>query len=187
MPDHDDCPNQPEMLEEVELNTPESKHSAAWRYLRDMDTSLVSETEQNSVEIRIGLYWLHKMGIACLVFGFAFLIMYSFQFLGPQLKLMIGCAVSAVLIVFGERMARNENQKWFGQGLIAGGWSLGYFTAYAAYFVPSVHLISSLVFETLLLMAVAAGALISALRARSEVMSILFATATILISGLGPF
>jgi uncharacterized membrane protein len=102
MPDRDDCPNQPQMLEEVELINNENKHAnsenkhiAAWRSLLGMDQSLNSRTAQNSVEIKIGLFWLHKMGIACLVFGFAFLIMYSFQFLGPQLKLMIGAAVSA--------------------------------------------------------------------------------------------
>jgi hypothetical protein len=60
------------MLEEIELiQPPEGKQSAPWRHLRDNAKSLATQSEKNSVEFKIGLYWL---GIACLVYGFAFLM-----------------------------------------------------------------------------------------------------------------
>jgi hypothetical protein len=139
-----------------------------------------------SLETKIGLYWLHKLGVGSLVFGIVFLITYSFHLLGPAFKLLIGLAVSALLIVFGERMARKETERWFGHGLMAGGWSLAYFATYAAHYLPDVRIVSSLFLETILLMAVAGGSLVSALRARSEIMSmvsITLAIASILLSG----
>jgi hypothetical protein len=79
MPDCDDCPNQPELLEEIELiSTSEGKHTVGWRHLRDMARSLAAPAEHNLVELRIGLYWLHKVGFVCLVCGLAFLILCSF-------------------------------------------------------------------------------------------------------------
>lgn len=143
-----------------------------------------------SLETEIGLYWLHRLGIVTLVVGMVFLITYSFQFFGPALKLLSGALVSAILLVIGSRMSSNEKQQWFGHGLTAGGWSLAYFTAYAAYYIPSVQIINSLPLETALLSLVATGSLLSALRARSELMaiySVTLAALTILIDGPGLF
>ena len=57
--------------------------------------------DKESLEARIGLYWLHKLGIVSIVLGVAFLIMYSFQYFAPALKLLTGCGVSASLILLG--------------------------------------------------------------------------------------
>jgi len=144
------------------------------------------EPVKQPLEFRIGLYWLHKLGIISLVFGIVFLITYSFQLIGPAFKLFIGAAVSVLLIFFGERMAIKEKQKWFGHGLTAGGWSLAYFTTYAAHYLAGVQVISSLFVETIVLLTVAGGSLVSALRARSEVMAILsvsLASTSIMLSG----
>jgi uncharacterized membrane protein len=151
------------------------------------DTAQDNEVQpKQSLEIRIGLYWLHKLGIASLVFGVAFLLMYSYQLLGPAFKLLTAMAVAGILVFFGERMALHEKKRWFGHGLIGGGWSLAYFTTYAAHYLPSVQVISSLPIEVFLLLSVAAGSLFSALRARSEAMSIYsitLASAAIMLSG----
>jgi hypothetical protein len=139
-----------------------------------------------NIETRIGLYWLHKLGIVSLVLGMSFLLMYSFQFFGATLKLLLGFGVAAALIYLGRRMSRKERQQWFAYGLTAGGWSLAYFTTYAAYYLPAVKVIHSLSLETVLLIAVAAGSLLSALRARSQIMaiySVTLAAASILFSG----
>lgn len=144
-----------------------------------------------SLETKIGLYWLHKLGIASLVFGTVFLITYSIQLFGNPLleafmKLGAGVLMSITLLFLGEKMSKIENTKWYGHGLTAGGWSLAYFTAYAAHYIPDVKVISSLPVETVLLIAVAAGSLLSALRARSELMaiySITLAAVTILMNG----
>jgi len=149
-----------------------------------------SLTQEKSLEARIGLYWLHRLGIASLVLGFAFLMMYSFQYIGPVMKLLTGIVASIALIATGKLMATKDNSRWYGNGLIAGGWSLAYFTAYAAHFLPSVAVITSMPIETTLLIAVAGGSLASALRADSELMaifSVTLAAATILLSGPGLF
>ncbi|MBZ0184767.1 MAG: DUF2339 domain-containing protein, partial [Candidatus Obscuribacterales bacterium] len=146
-------------------------------------------TESGSLEDRIGLFWLHRLGIGCLVLGFAFLLMYSFESFGPYLKLLTGFVASVSMIALGEKMATNDSRRWYGHGLIAGGWSIGYFTAYAAYFIDSVQVVSSLTLEMTILLAVAALSLVSALRANSEVMSILsvsLAGVAILLTNPGP-
>jgi hypothetical protein len=146
------------------------------------------KSRDKSLETRIGLYGLHKLGVASLVFGIVFLITYSFPYFGVLLKLLSGFIVSLTLIVLGSRMAGRELQRWFGYGLLAGGWSLAYFTTYAAYYLPIVQVVNSLTIETILLMLVAGGCLNSALRARSQMMaiySVMLATASILMSRPG--
>jgi len=148
-----------------------------------------------SLESRIALFWLHRLGIVTLVLGVVFLITYSMQTLSPELtwllpwlKLGTGFAVSLALLWLGEKLTGQDTQKWFGQALTAGGWSLAYFTTYAAHYVPSVNVVESLPLETALLTLVAGGALYSALKARSELMaiySITLAAGTILLNGPG--
>ncbi|CAN5477620.1 hypothetical protein BH11CYA1_BH11CYA1_11830 [soil metagenome] len=146
-----------------------------------------------SLESRIALFWLHRLGIVTLVLGVVFLITYSVSTLSPELawlvpwfKLGAGFGVSSALLWLGQKLTGREDQKWFGQALTAGGWSLAYFTTYAAHYIPSVNVVSSLPVETALLSLVAAGALYSALKARSELMaiySITLAAGTILLNG----
>ncbi|MBX3137285.1 DUF2339 domain-containing protein [Candidatus Obscuribacterales bacterium] len=158
---------------------------------RDKTLKNPQSKKQTSLETKIGLYWLHRLGVVSLVFGVMFLITYSIQlfgnpFLETCLKLGSGIAVSIILIFFGRHMAKNDNQKWFGHGLTAGGWSLAYFTTYAAHYIPETRIISSLPLETILLSTVAVGSLFSSLRARSELMaiySVTLAALTILMNG----
>lgn len=150
---------------------------------------------QESLESRIALFWLHRLGIVTLVLGVVFLITYSMQNLSPALawlfpwfKLGAGFGVSLAMLWLGEKITGKDEQKWFSQALTAGGWSLAYFTTYAAHYIPSVNVIASLPVETALLSLVAAGALYSSLKARSELMaiySVSLAAGTILISGPG--
>lgn len=147
----------------------------------------------SSLETKIGLYWLHRIGIVSLVFGIVFLITYSIQlcgnpFLEKCLKLGSGIGVSIALLFLGRKLSRTEDAKWFGHGLTAGGWSIAYFTTYAAHFISDLQVVSSISIETALLSLVAAGSLLSALRARSELMaiySLTLAAVTILLNGPG--
>lgn len=155
----------------------------------------VDSKRRPSLESRLALFWLHRLGIVTLVLGVVFLITYSMQTLSPELawllpwlKLGTGFVVSSALLWLGQKLTGREDQKWFGQALTAGGWSLAYFTTYAAHYVPSVNVIESLPVETALLTLVAGGALYSALKARSELMaiySITLAAGTILLNGPG--
>src|SRR5262249_15184207 len=118
----------------------------------DMNTTKNSAPKRQSLETRIGLYWLHRLGIVSVVLGIVFLIMYSFQYFSPVLQLLTGLVVSSSLILLGSTMAAKEKQKWFGHGLTAGGWSLLFFTTYAAHYLPHVAVINSLPLETVLLL-----------------------------------
>ncbi len=129
--------------------------------------------EPMQLENKIGLFWLNRIGIGALVLGFAFLMMYSIQQMGPLLKIAIGLIVSAALVLGGELMGRQDNRRWFGHGLAAGGWSLAYFVTYAAYYIQQSQVIYSLPLETFLLLSVAIGSLGWAVRARSEPLAIL--------------
>ena len=73
-----------------------------------------------NLESRIGLYWLHRLGIVTLVFGIVFLITYSIQLstnplLMPLFKLTIGMAVSMILLLLGKRMSVKEKEQWYHQ------------------------------------------------------------------------
>lgn len=145
--------------------------------------------KQDSLENRFAMYWLNRLGIATIVLGFVFLILYSYQIVGPVVKLAAGLVAAAALVAGGEVMAAKDSQKWFANSLWAGGWSLAYFTAYAAYFVPSVQIIQSPAVEAIALCLVSAGSFISSLRARSELMSIfslLLACGAIMMTQPGP-
>ncbi len=129
--------------------------------------------ESMQLENKIGLFWLNRLGIGALVLGFAFLMMYSMQQMGPMVKIALGLIVSVALMIGGELMGRHEHRRWFGHGLAAGGWSLAYFVTYAAYYIPEAQVIYSLPVETFLLMGVAVGSLGWSVRARSEPLAIL--------------
>lgn len=119
----------------------------------------------SALESKIGLFWLNRMGIAMLVLGFAFLMMFSVQQFGPMhyfephLKILAGAVASAVLLFAGKTIGSKDERRWFGHGLAAGGWSLAYFTTYAAYYIPESKIINSLPLETGLLLAIALASL----------------------------
>jgi uncharacterized membrane protein len=75
-----------------------------------------------------------------LVFGVVFLIMMinPRAYFGPLEKLLTGFAVSLALMLTGSKMAQKQKSRWFAHGLTAGGWSLAYFTTYAAYYLPEL-------------------------------------------------
>jgi uncharacterized membrane protein len=126
-----------------------------------------------SVESRIGTYWLQRIGTALVVIGIASLIAYSFNYWGPVLKIAIGYLVSFALIGLAEWLESKKGMSWYGRGLAGGGWSLAYFTTYAMHNVPSVAILPSAGADLALLMLVAAGALAHAVYRQSEIIAIL--------------
>lgn len=121
-----------------------------------------------SLESRIGQIWLNRIGIASLVIGMAFLLMYSFQYFGAQAKLACGALISLALIGIGEWTGRKRGTNWFGIGLIGGGWALAYFTAYASHFVQSVQVVGDATAAGVLMLATAAGAMAHAVYKRAQ-------------------
>jgi uncharacterized membrane protein len=125
-------------------------------------------SSKGSLESRIGQIWLNRIGIASLVIGMAFLLMYSFQYFGAQAKLACGALISIALIALGEWTGRKKGTNWFGMGLVGGGWALAYFTTYASHFVQSVQVIGDATVVGVLMLATAAGAMAHAVYKRAQ-------------------
>lgn len=147
------------------------------------DRTVVTDSKKDdlekpdSLESRIGLYWLNRLGIASLVIGVALFIVYSFQTWGAAVKIAMGILAGGALIVGGEWFERKRDQdtseavdriKYWGLGLIGGGWSILYFTAFAAYHIPDVKMLSNLFIEELILTGLCAGAVWHACERKSQ-------------------
>ncbi|HMI30296.1 MAG TPA: DUF2339 domain-containing protein, partial [Candidatus Limnocylindrales bacterium] len=123
---------------------------------------------KENLELKIGRYWLNRIGILSLVLGTAFFLVYSFQYLGPVAKLAMGYAVGAVLLITGLRLERRPGIEWYARGLLGGGWAVLYFTTYAMHHVPETKILDSAGVDLLFLLVVAAGAIRHSLVYRSQ-------------------
>jgi len=139
---------------------------------------------RENLELKIGRYWLNRIGILSLVLGTAFFLVYSFQYLGPIAKLAMGYAVGAGLLILGLRLERKAGIEWYGRGLMGGGWAVVYFTTYAMYHVPETKVLSSAPLDLALLLAVAAGAIRHALTYRSPAITMLAFLLAFLTTGI---
>ncbi len=139
----------------------------------DSSSKSGSKTEQG-LESRIGTLWLNRLGVAALLIGFVSLLLYSFQYFGPAVRVVCGAAIAAAAIWFSHRRkAAAEGRKVFFEGLNALGWSLAYFVAYGMYFIEPMKVVPSLAFELPLLLVTAAGGMADAVAFESEATSIL--------------
>lgn len=130
----------------------------------------------SSLETRIGLYWLSRLGIGFLVVGIALLIMYSFQYFGAAAKIATGYIAALSLIVLSELLERRRVVLWYSRILSGGGWALAYFTTFAIHHVESVRLIKDPVVDLLLMLLVAGLSVAHAVTKHSQLMS-MFAVA----------
>jgi hypothetical protein len=120
------------------------------------------------LEEMLGTNWLNKIGIGILVLGLAFFLAYQLQNLGPAGKVLLGVALSAVMIALGIHYEGNERYRLLARASAAGGWSLLFFLSYAVYHVPAAHLVDSRELDFLLMFVVAAAIVGYSLRHRSQ-------------------
>jgi len=130
------------------------------------------QTQRESFESRIGRFWLQRIGMASLVLGVAFFILYTFRYLGAGAKIAIGYAVGCGLLALGALVERRKGLAWYGRGLIGGGWAVAYFTTYAMHNIPSTRIIQDPTVSLVFLLMVTAAAIGSALRHRSQIEAI---------------
>ena len=130
-----------------------------------------SKPVTESLETKIGLYWLSKLGMAFVVLGVALLIGYSFQYFGPVAKISTGFVISLLLVAAGEFFERKQKLPGFGQVLCGGGWSLAYFTSYAMHHIESVRLVPDPVSGTILMVCVALSAAFHSFKKNSELVA----------------
>jgi hypothetical protein len=84
-------------------------------------------------DLRSGEWWLNKLGIGLLLFGVAFLFVYSVErgWVGPWMRVGFGAAIGAALLVVGLRVY--ERRRAFSQVLLGGGVGAFYITGFAAF------------------------------------------------------
>jgi uncharacterized membrane protein len=133
----------------------------------------------SSFELRLGTYWLVRIGIVMLLTGLAWLGYCAYEnFIiktGPVGKLTMLYAVSGVLLGAGawlQRKQETESVKNYAQVLLAGGLAAVYFTTYAAHYVTALKVIQSAVLDGVLLLGWAACVVWLADRKRSEVLAL---------------
>jgi len=147
-------------------------------------------TAKEDTETQIGKYILGKIGVISVVAGVAFLIAYTFRYLTPVYKILIGYAVSSAMLYFGLRTEKNEKFKWYGRGLIGGGWALAYFTTFAMHHVQATRIIQNQLVDLILLSAVVSAMIVHLFKYRSQTvlaMTLFLGYLTAGISGISYF
>jgi uncharacterized membrane protein len=135
--------------------------------------------EKNSFEMRLGTFWLVRIGIVMLLTGLAFFGNYAYHNfvgkLGPGGKISLLYLVSGLLLGAGawwQRRSLNESLKNYAQVLFAGGLAAVYFTTYAAHHIEPLRVIHSAVLDGTLLIAWAGFIAWLADRRKSEIMAL---------------
>ena len=153
------------------------------------------DKQGSSLEMKLGTYWLVRIGIVMLLTGLVFFGAYAYQnfsgLIGPGGKLAILYAVSGVLLGAGFWLQRNqEKMRNYGEVLVAGGLAGIYFTTYAAHHVARLMVIKSGLVDGGLLLVWAGSVIWLADRRKSEVLAlsaVLLAYYTSVMTHVGQF
>lgn len=134
---------------------------------------------KGSFEMRLGTYWLVRIGIVMVLTALVFFGNLAYQNfiskLGPGGKVALLYVVSAGLLVAGgwwQRRAAKESLKNYAQVLFAGGLAAVYFTTYAAYYNDHLKIIQNQTLAGALLLAWAGFMVWIADRKKSEVLAL---------------
>jgi hypothetical protein len=139
-------------------------------------------------EVRLGTYWLPRIGMAVLLTGMVFLVTWSYRYMGAAGKVALSYACCAALGGIGLWLDKRMPQ--FARILQAGALALTYFVTYAAHFVDAFRVIESPALALSLLVAVVAAIVIVAQKRQSATlagMALFFGYYTSIISGVATF
>ncbi len=123
--------------------------------------------KDSDFEVKLGRYWLSKIGSIILVAGIAFLITYTFRFFHAAARIGCGYAAACLLFWFGLRLEKKAQFKYYGRAILGGAWAILYFTTYAMYHFDISRIIHSQLLDFILLAVIVAGIIIHSLRYRS--------------------
>lgn len=103
---------------------------------------------ESSLEMKVGTVWLARIGIVIVLTGLVFLANYAWRSLmesfGAYAKLGLLYLAGGGLCAIGLALEKGrESLRRYAQILMAGGLAALYYTTYAAYYVPSLKVISS--------------------------------------------
>jgi uncharacterized membrane protein len=150
---------------------------------------------ETSFEMRLGTFWLVRIGIVMLLTGLVFFGTYAYQNyiprLGPAGKVSMLYLASGALLGIGAWLQRKEEKlRNYSQVLLAGGLAAVYFTTYAAHYFPNLQIIPSALLDGALLLGWAGFVIWLADRKKSEVLAlfaVLLAYYTSVITHIGLF
>ncbi|TAK93329.1 MAG: DUF2339 domain-containing protein, partial [Verrucomicrobia bacterium] len=128
-----------------------------------------------SFEMRLGTYWLVRIGVVMLLTACGFFVNLAYQKLGAGGKVGLLYLASGLLLGAGawwQRKAAKESLKNYAQVLFAGGLAAVYFTTYAAHHVANLKIIESAVLDGALLLGWAGFMTWIADRKKSEVLAL---------------
>ncbi len=106
-----------------ERTASDDSSASGWRFGASLDLG----------NLRSGEGWLNKIGIGLLLFGVAFLFMFSIErgWITPPMRVGFGLAIGVALLVLGLRVY--EDRRAFSQVLLGGGVGALYITGFAAF------------------------------------------------------
>lgn len=150
--------------------------------------------KKTSFEMRLGTFWLVRIGIVMLLTGLVFFGNYAYQNyigkIGAPGKVTLLYLASGTLLGAGFWLQRKQELKNYAQVLLAGGLAAVYFTTYAAHHFPHLLVITSAVVDGTLLLCWAGYMIWLADRKKSEVLAlfaVLLAYYTSIITPVGLF
>jgi hypothetical protein len=128
---------------------------------------------ETNLELKVGQYWLVRIGILVLLTGLVLLGNLAYQSvivkLGAPGKLALLYLAGAVLVGLGAWLERGlAKMRNYARVLMAGGAATIYYTTYAAHFVPSLRVIENPVVGGGALLALAGGLAWFAARRKAE-------------------
>lgn len=119
-------------------------------------------------EAIIGGSWLNRIGVTMLVLGITFALGYTLTQIGPLGKSLVASAVSLAMIAGGVVLERFEKYRFYGRGLIGGGWAALYATAYAVHELEATRIIEDPRSGFALLLLVGIGMIVHSLRYQNQ-------------------
>jgi len=124
-----------------------------------------------AIEETLGRNWLNKLGITLVVIGIASFGIYELGQVGPLGKVLASFAAALGLLAGGIFLERRERYRILGHTLIGGGWALLFFTTYALYNVTAMRVLSSELWDLVLMLIVAAAMVGHTFRYRSQLVT----------------
>jgi uncharacterized membrane protein len=113
-----------------------------------------SSASPASLEMRLGTYWLVRVGAVLILTGLTFFSNLAYQKMGAGGKIALLYLASGLLLGAGawwQRKAAKASLQNFGQVLFAGGLAAVYFTTYAAHHIETLRVIQSALLDGILL------------------------------------
>ena len=160
--------------EESTIETPGSENS---------NETLTKEKNEDQLELRIGQFWLAKVGIVVLIIGFAFLLTLPYENFPLGIPSLIGFLLAGSLALLS-RYGKN-NFPYICSYLTGGAFVLLYFATLRLHFFSLTSIFGNIFFEIILLLIISAITLAYSIKKRSvyfSALSLTFAFATAIVS-----